>query len=218
MRAPDQPDSTGPAPVLQWSLVELNPGRMPRWCMSSCRDGQVQWMDGVGIAHPAAGTRALLRLGVRSDLELLTHPAAIAVEAPLTVERVLDPESDLGWVCPDGLFWGCAYAAHELLCHGLMRRTSAELSAAGWVRVDHSSFAPGTRPEGPVRLTPRQIATLGDLGFPDPGESCKGRLPRPERDNDERLFAVRREAAMNVLNRAWMPRPVPEALPAPAMF
>ena len=51
---------------------------------------------------------------------------------------LLDPNSDLGWLAPDGTFYGCAYFAHEDVAYYVLKSSSAELEEKGYVKIYES--------------------------------------------------------------------------------
>lgn len=51
---------------------------------------------------------------------------------------LLDPDSELGWLAPDGTFYGCAYYAHEDVAYYVLKSTSMELEEKGWVKIYES--------------------------------------------------------------------------------
>lgn len=51
---------------------------------------------------------------------------------------LLDPNSELGWLAPDGTFYGCAYYAHEDVAYYVLKSTSVELEEKGWVKIYES--------------------------------------------------------------------------------
>ena len=52
---------------------------------------------------------------------------------------LIKEDSDLGWLSPDGRFYGCDWADHEMVATEYFgRRDACELEKEGWVRVFRS--------------------------------------------------------------------------------
>lgn len=51
---------------------------------------------------------------------------------------LLDPNSELGWLAPDGTFYGCAYYDHENVAYYVLKSSSMELEEKGWVKIYES--------------------------------------------------------------------------------
>ena len=56
---------------------------------------------------------------------------------------LLDPNSNLGWLAPDGTFYGCAYFAHEDVAYYVLKASSYELEEKGWVKLYESRLFGG---------------------------------------------------------------------------
>lgn len=185
--------------LVSWFLVETRKDEMPRWCQIGPGG---DWIDGRGIVHPYGDRRVFLHVEAERDRDLIPDPVAAAVEMPLAARLLLRPDSDSGWVSPDGRFWGCASVAHEWLLHSLVRKSVHEASREGWVRMagDVLFHGDATGPSGEIyggrELTQRQRDTLFDLGFSEL-EPRRTRLPAHLRGpaDAKRPFAVRTEDA-----------------------
>jgi hypothetical protein len=198
--------------MVPWSLVDLKPGEMPRWC----RGIEAGWRDGRGWLHPYAGQPVIVSVEVERDYDLIDNHVAALAEIPLAARFLLRPDSESGWVSPDGRFWGCSSIEHERLLTSLPRLCVHDAALAGWVRVNgttlfHRGQGPSSEVYGDMDLTSRQLDTLFDLGFVDVDKGMRARhwrLPEHKRTdaNAERAFAVRPAEADRLLT-AFTRRP-----------
>jgi len=51
---------------------------------------------------------------------------------------LLKSDSDLGWLAPDGTFYGCDYASHSDVAVFYFNKDDLELEKAGWIKVFRS--------------------------------------------------------------------------------
>lgn len=50
-------------------------------------------------------------------------------------EVYLQKDSDLGWISPNGEFYGCDYRDHDNLATYVLHSSEVELEAKGWVKI-----------------------------------------------------------------------------------
>jgi hypothetical protein len=181
--------------VVNWFLVETKKDAMPRWCQVGPGG---DWVDGRGMRHVNADQRVFLHRAAEHDRDLLADPIAAAIEMPMAADLLLKPDSESGWVSPDGRFWGCGSVEHEWLLHALVRRSVHDIGRAGWIRMAGDIvFHDGAQgPSGEIYascpMNQKQMDTLFDLGF-HILEPWPKRLPIGRREQADRLrpFAVR---------------------------
>lgn len=53
---------------------------------------------------------------------------------------LIEPESDLGWISPDGKFYGCDYRNHALMAEMYFKKSEKQLEHEGWIKVYMDSF------------------------------------------------------------------------------
>ncbi|MBQ3836172.1 MAG: hypothetical protein II814_03485 [Treponema sp.] len=53
-------------------------------------------------------------------------------------EYLLEPGSDLGWLAPDGTFYGCDWAHHVEFAECYLGKEELELEKSGWVKIFRS--------------------------------------------------------------------------------
>lgn len=63
-----------------------------------------------------------------SELELEYNP-----------ERVNNFSYDGAWLSPDGLFYGCGFAHHEIIAELHLKKESTDLEKLGWARLTEES-------------------------------------------------------------------------------
>lgn len=51
---------------------------------------------------------------------------------------LIKPDSDLGWLAPDGTFYGCDWANHEMFVNQYFGKTDLEMEKDGYVRIFRS--------------------------------------------------------------------------------
>lgn len=78
---------------------------------------------------------------------------------------LVKPNSTLGWLSPDGRFYGCDFAGHAMLAAEYFGKDDLALEEEGWIKVFRS-----VELRVPVycqlRTTSAQIAWLEDKGIP----------------------------------------------------
>lgn len=52
---------------------------------------------------------------------------------------MIKPDSDLGWLAPDGTFYGCNWAEHELFVNEYFGKTDLEMEKDGYLRIFRSA-------------------------------------------------------------------------------
>lgn len=48
---------------------------------------------------------------------------------------LIKPDSDIGWLSPDGKFYGCDYANHDIFVNQYFGKTDMEMEKEGWIRI-----------------------------------------------------------------------------------
>ena len=51
------------------------------------------------------------------------------------VLSAIDPNSNLGWIAPDGTFIGCSYYDHSFIAENYLHSSEEQLEATGWCKV-----------------------------------------------------------------------------------
>ena len=80
----------------------------------------------------------------------------------LDYSYLLDSNSPIGWIAPDGRFYGCHSTDHALVARHILKSSEEELESKGWIKV----FS--IPPDGyycRMFETENQKATLRKLGF-----------------------------------------------------
>lgn len=79
---------------------------------------------------------------------------------------LIDPKSKLGWISPDGRFYGCAYTDHADVADLYFKKSESELEDEGWVKIWWSSFDHARRwTNTKLMLTEAQKITLEKMGL-----------------------------------------------------
>ena len=79
---------------------------------------------------------------------------------------LLDPKSKLGWVSPDGRFYGCGYSDHADVASLYLKKSEKDLEDEGWVKIWWSNFNHVRRwSNTKLMLSEAQKITLEKLGL-----------------------------------------------------
>lgn len=79
---------------------------------------------------------------------------------------LLKPDSKLGWVSPDGRFYGCEYTDHADVADLYFKKSERELEDEGWVKIWWSNFDHVRRwTNTKLMLTEAQKITLERMGL-----------------------------------------------------
>lgn len=86
---------------------------------------------------------------------------------------LLTPTSRIGWLAPDGTFYGCQYWQHQLIADRVIHKTEIEMENEGWVKMYKSQLFPFDPPEYYVcrnsehinYLTDEQVKVLSEKGY-----------------------------------------------------
>lgn len=65
----------------------------------------------------------------------------------LDCSYLLTPESKLGWLAPDGTFYGCAYFEHSMIAERVIHKDEPTLEEEGWVKMYKSQLFPLDAPD-----------------------------------------------------------------------
>lgn len=74
---------------------------------------------------------------------------------------MIKPDSELGWLSPDGTFYGCDWAEHELFVNQYFGKTDLEMEKDGYVRV-FRSFELGVPVYSQFKISTKQRIWLED--------------------------------------------------------
>ena len=79
---------------------------------------------------------------------------------------LIKPDSNLGWVSPDGRFYGCDYTDHADVADLYFKKSERELEDEGWVKIWWSNFDHVRRwTNTKLMLTEAQKITLEKMGL-----------------------------------------------------
>lgn len=87
---------------------------------------------------------------------------------------LLTPTSRIGWLAPDGTFYGCQYWQHNLIAERVIRKTEIEMENEGWVKMYKSQLLPFDPPDYYIcrnsehpdnLLTEAQVKVLDEKGY-----------------------------------------------------
>lgn len=88
---------------------------------------------------------------------------------------LLNPHSRLGWLSPEGEFYGCKYFEHRMIADRVIHKDERELEREGWVKMYKNQLFPLDPPEyflgqshDNIRanyLTNKQVEVLLEKGF-----------------------------------------------------
>ena len=75
--------------------------------------------------------------------------------------HLIKPNSDYGWLAPDGTFYGCDYANHSDLATFYFDKDDYELEKEGWIKI-HRSYESGEPVYSQTRMSSQQRMYLED--------------------------------------------------------
>ena len=106
--------------------------------------------------------------------EMWKHSKVVKAKdwADLDYSYLLKPESTLGWISPDGKFYGCGYRDHALVAEMYLKKKDDQLEKEGWVKIFRDGFD-GTNVwySDSLMVTDAQKIVLERLGLDiDPSE------------------------------------------------
>ena len=82
---------------------------------------------------------------------------------------LIDNDSRIGWLAPDGRFYGCGYMQHGNIADLVLRKSEIELENEGWVKMYKTQLFPSSPPEYYIRrggcLTNEQVKVLAEKGY-----------------------------------------------------
>lgn len=84
-----------------------------------------RWVNFNGGWWPKSETDTILERAVAENFEDLDHMKA----------DWLRPDSESGWLSPEGRFYGCSYSYHDLVAWLILKKDVGELERSGWARV-----------------------------------------------------------------------------------
>lgn len=116
------------------------------------------------------GTYAVNRCGGRHHFEKGKYDKVVEAEDwdHLDYSYLIKPDSEFGWISPNGDWYGCNYRDHVPVAEFYLKKSERELEKSGWVKVYFDSW-------GRERhwfsdkdiITDKQKITLSRLGFSD---------------------------------------------------
>jgi hypothetical protein len=146
-------------------LVEF-PDRAMSWCQvgTDRKTGGEAWIDGKGRSVPYDDGKPIHHMQVVHLGETLDVAPVFAELLRRSAEtHLLDPDSDQGWITPEGYFFGCRFFAHDDMAHSFFGCHVSTLELEGYVRVHADSYQ--HKAAYGVEITKRQRKTLEGLGF-----------------------------------------------------
>lgn len=75
----------------------------------------------------------------KSDIIVESVEANSFEDLDHTKTDLLKPKSSAGWLSPDGKFYGCSWAQHDLLAVLVLKTPVGDLEKRGWMRI-HSHY------------------------------------------------------------------------------
>ena len=97
------------------------------------------------------------------------------------VNSAIDPESNLGWIAPDGTFIGCDYYDHAFIAENYLHSSEERLEEEGWCKVYALSEVDAERNETHYytkshHFTSAQKETIERLAVKFPCERWRNRV------------------------------------------
>lgn len=79
-------------------------------------------------------------------------------------DYLIKPESDYGWLAPDGTFYGCDFASHSDVACFYFDKDDVILEKEGWVKI-FRSFESGKAVYSQLKISTQQRIFLEDRGI-----------------------------------------------------
>lgn len=87
--------------------------------------------------------------------EYADEDAFVAANRKDVYAYLIKPESDYGWLAPDGTFYGCDYASHSDVACFYFDKDDITLEEEGWVKI-FRSFESGKTVYSQLKVSPQQ--------------------------------------------------------------
>lgn len=96
----------------------------------------------------------------------------------LDYSYLIKPDSEYGWVSPDGHFYGCKYADHSLMAKMYFKKSERQLENEGWVKIFRDSYdRKPTWMSDKLMITEAQRVTLEGKGLQVDPDVCELTVP-----------------------------------------
>lgn len=96
----------------------------------------------------------------------------------LDYSYLIKPDSEYGWVSPDGYFYGCKYADHSLMAKMYFKKSERQLEEEGWVKIFRDSYdRKPTWMSDKLIITEAQRITLESKGLQVDPDVCELTVP-----------------------------------------
>jgi hypothetical protein len=96
----------------------------------------------------------------------------------LDYSYLIKPDSEYGWVSPDGRFYGCKYADHSLMAKMYFKKSERQLEEEGWVKIFRDSYdRKPTWMSDKLMITGAQRITLESRGLQVDPDVCELTVP-----------------------------------------
>ena len=96
----------------------------------------------------------------------------------LDYSYLIKPDSEYGWVSPDGHFYGCKYADHSFVASMYFKKSERQLENEGWIKIFRDSYdRKPTWMSDKLMITETQRITLESRGLQVDLDVCKLTTP-----------------------------------------
>lgn len=96
----------------------------------------------------------------------------------LDYSYLIKPDSEYGWVSPDGHFYGCRYADHSFMAEMYFKKSERQLENEGWVKIFRDSYdRKPTWMSDKLMITEAQRITLEGRGLRVDPDVCELTVP-----------------------------------------
>lgn len=96
----------------------------------------------------------------------------------LDYSYLIKPDSEYGWVSPDGHFYGCKYADHSLMSKMYFKKSERQLEMEGWIKIFRDSYdRKPTWMSDKLMITEAQRITLEGRGLQVDPDVCELTTP-----------------------------------------
>lgn len=96
----------------------------------------------------------------------------------LDYSYLIKPDSEYGWVSPDGHFYGCKYVDHSLMAKMYFKKSERQLENEGWVKIFRDSYdRKPTWMSDKLMITEAQRVTLEGKGLQVDPDVCELTVP-----------------------------------------
>lgn len=105
----------------------------PYWVKEGIQKGEVVWVNMRGGWCPKTNEDNVIEIANYPD-----ESSFIEAHRKDIYSYLIIPDSDLGWLAPDGTFYGCDWASHNDVAVCYFGKSDFTLEKEGWIKIFRS--------------------------------------------------------------------------------